>query len=383
MYDERKERFSFRDLIIQILFVAIFVFLLLWLFPMKGDVKSSVASSVKDTITPIYDQIFNQNVMSMKESAISYYTTSRLPKNVGDEEKITLGKMLSENIILPFVDRNGKQCDLNESYVSVTKMNDEYIMKINLKCSKEEDYLLVHLGCYNYCDNDVCEKKEEKPVVEPTTTVKPTTPVQPINNDKYSYEYVKVINGKWGEYSDWSNWTTNLINKTDYRDVETKVENVTTYKTEKNVTNEPVYETKQVQTGTKQEAYTVTEQREVTKYEEKQKLIKTEFVFDCTDGCKQIAKPVYETVKVPYTVIENVQVTKYRTVPVYETKQVQTGTKEVVTEVQVPVVTQVTYYRSRTREYISGKVETAWSENKNDQDLIAAGYSLTGKSRKI
>ena len=84
MYDERKERFSVRDLIIQVLFVAVFVFLLLWLFPMKSDVKNSVANSVKDTITPLYDQVFNQNVMSMKESAISYYTTSRIPKNVGD-----------------------------------------------------------------------------------------------------------------------------------------------------------------------------------------------------------------------------------------------------------------------------------------------------------
>ena len=80
---------------------------------------------------------------------------------------------------------------------------------------------------------------------------------------------------------------------------------------------------------------------------------------------------------------ETVNVTKTRTVPVYGTQQVQTGTKEVSNIVQVPVVTQVTYYRSRTREYISGKVETAWSENKNDQDLIAAGYSLTGNSKKI
>ena len=469
MYDERKERFSVRDLIIQVLFVAIFVFLLLWLFPMKSDVKNSVSKSVKETVTPLYDQIFNQNVMSMKESAISYYTTSRLPKNIGDTEKMTLSKMLSENIILPFVDRNGKQCDLDESYVSITKMNDEYIMKINLRCSNEEDYLLVHLGCYNYCDGGVCEKKEEEPAPTPAPVVKPVNndPTPVVVQDRYSYEYVLVTNGRWGEYSNWSDWTTNVINKTDYRDVETKTEDVTTYKTEKKVTSEPVYEAKQVQVDTKKEAYTeevaVTKYRTVPVYttqqvqtgtrqeaytayrtvptystytvqtgtkEEtytttEQQFVKMEYSLDCSNGCKRVEKPVYETVTVTktrtvpvyetrqeqtgsteesYTAYRTVPVyetqtvqtgtrqeaytttetvTKYKDVPVYETQQVQTGTKEVVTEVQVPVVNKVTYYRSRTREYISGTVKTAWSESQNDQSLISQGYTLTGNSKKI
>ena len=127
----------------------------------------------------------------------------------------------------------------------------------------------------------------------------------------------------------------------------------------------PVYETQRVKVGTKQVPYQSTEK--VTKYRE---------------------VPVYETRKVkvgtkqvPYTVTE--KVTKYREVPVYETRKVQVGTKEVITIKQVPVVENVTYYRSRTREYISGTVKTAWSRSQNDQSLIAAGYSLTGNSRQI
>ena len=554
MYDERKERFSIRDLIIQVLFVAVFVFLLLWLFPMKGDVKNSVAGSVKETIAPLYDQIFNQNVTSMKEAAISYYTTPRLPKNVGDEEKMTLGEMLSENIILPFVDSKGKQCDLNESYVSITKMNDEYIMKINLKCSNQEDYLLVHLGCYNYCDGDVCEKKEETTTTtKPKTTVPARVTTRPVQTttttttkpvDKYAYEYVRVINGKWGDYSNWSEWTTNVINKTSYRDVETKTETEITYKTEQVKTYEdvyetktvqtgtkeeaytayktvPVYETKTVQTGTKQEAYTAyrtvpvyttqtvqtgTKQEAYTAYrtvpsvyglelvqtgtkqvaytayktvpvyetvqtgtkEEaytvtEKRFVKMEYSLDCEKACTRVEQPVYENVQVTkyrtvpvyetkqtgtkeeaYTAYKTVPVyetktvvketkqeaytayrtvpvyetktvqtgtkeeaytayrtvpvyetktvqtgtkkeayTAYKTVPVYETKKVKTGTKEVITEKKVPVEKTVTYYRSRTREYISGKVETVWSESNNDQKLISQGYALTGNTKKI
>ena len=36
MYEERNDRFSFRDVILQLLFVVLFIFILLWLFPTKG-----------------------------------------------------------------------------------------------------------------------------------------------------------------------------------------------------------------------------------------------------------------------------------------------------------------------------------------------------------
>ena len=35
-------------------------------------------------------------------------------------------------------------------------MDDEYLLKVNLKDSEKEDYILVHLGCYTYCDSYIC-----------------------------------------------------------------------------------------------------------------------------------------------------------------------------------------------------------------------------------
>ena len=493
MYEERRDKFSIKDILIQVLFVAIFIFLLMWLFPMKKDVKNALKNlNIENpNLQPLYDQIFNNNVQTMKEAAISYYTTPRLPEKIGDEKKMTLSDMLKNNLILSFSDSKGKQCDLLESYVSITKMSDEYILKVNLKCSEQEDYILVHLGCYNYCDGGICEKKEETPVVNPTPTPTP----KPVVNDKYEYEYIKVTNGKWGNYSGWSDWTKNVITSTDYRVVETKTENETTYKNVTKTTMVPVYETKTVQTGTKKEAYTDTETvtkyrtvpvyetktvqtgtkkeaytdtetvtkyrsvpvyetktvqtgtkkeaytdtETVTKYRTERYIVKYEYSWDCTNSCKTVSKPVYGTKQVPYDTTETVTkyrtvpvyetqkvqtgtkqeeyqttetVTKYRTVPVYETKRVQTGTKqESYTEevkvtkykdvpvykkvtvqvgtkeetetVKVPVVTKVTYYRSKTREFISGSTDTKWSTSQNDQSLISQGYSLTGNSRKI
>ena len=95
----------------------------------------------------------------MKEAAVSYYTTERLPKNVGDKEKMTLQAMIDKKIITALIDKNNKAVDTEKSYVEITKMDNEYLLKVNIKDSEKEDYILVHIGCYSYCDSYVCQKQ--------------------------------------------------------------------------------------------------------------------------------------------------------------------------------------------------------------------------------
>jgi hypothetical protein len=180
--------FSIKDVVLQGLFVIVFVFILITLFPMKGDVKK--------TLDPLYQRIFNENVQTMQQAAKSYYTEARLPKNVGDRTYMTLSEMLEKKLVLPFVDSQNNQCDLNNSYVEVTKMDDEYNLKVNLKCTDKSDYVVTHVGCYNYCENAVCEKEEEteKPVVNKPTTTTPTNNTNNNNNNTTTkgvtyYEY--------------------------------------------------------------------------------------------------------------------------------------------------------------------------------------------------
>ena len=156
---ENKNSFSFKNVILQFLFVALFIFIMIWLFPLKSDLKK-VENKIESTQTDfsvLYDRIFNENVIAMKDGAKSYFTTSRLPKNVGDKVKMTLKEMLNAKIVLPFTDKNGDTCDEEASYVEITKYKDEYVMKVNLKCGKQENYLLVYMGCYDYCSTTICE----------------------------------------------------------------------------------------------------------------------------------------------------------------------------------------------------------------------------------
>lgn len=154
MYTEYEERkgFPFRDFLIKLVLIILFVLLLLWLLPipnMKG----------------VNNTIFNANVETMKDAAINYFTTERLPKNVGDKVTLTLKEMLDLKLLLPFTDKNGDTCDINKSYVTLEKMDTEYLMTVHLKCKGQEDEIEVHLGCYSYCTGAICEKEEENVAV--------------------------------------------------------------------------------------------------------------------------------------------------------------------------------------------------------------------------
>ncbi len=319
MYNDNEGRFSIRNVVFQFLFVALFIFILIWLFPLKSDIQKWTTNSGNSSnsivdLSMFYDQIFNNNVIAMKDAAKSYYTDERLPKNVGDKVSMTLSEMLEAKIILPFVDSKGKTCDLMDSYVEVTKESNEYVLKVNLKCSEQENYLLVYMGCYTYCTTPICEKNQtdvKKPVIydsKTKTEVKEvakkvinnitnitnnitnvtnnitnnnTTNNNTTNNNvdidinitdggkippkdpdpepekEYEYEYIKETEGSYTDWSEWSAWA--LTYPTPSKTVDVKYQKIKrTILTGYNVTtykdtSKPIWDTREVAIGTTNE----------------------------------------------------------------------------------------------------------------------------------
>lgn len=251
MYEENRTGFILKDILLQVFLVIIFVFILVWLFPTKSYVDKKIDSS----LDPIYQEFFNEHLESMKEAAQSYFTTSRLPKKVGDKVTITLGDMLDKKLITSFVDSNQKQCSLTGSYVEVTKMDGEYTMKVNLSCSDKSDYILVNMGCYNYCDSALCEKQQSTSTSTSTNTNNNNTNNNSTQttNKTYQYEYKLVTAGSYTDWSSWSKWSETKVTANNYKDVETKkvwevvdtekvlVDTETTYEKAEKVTDKKTY----------------------------------------------------------------------------------------------------------------------------------------------
>ena len=201
MYEER-ERFSWTSLFIKIIIIIIFVLFTIWLLQLS---MKSATKDMSNGINVLTDGIFAQNVERMKDVGKSYFTTERLPQKVGEIKTMTLEEMYKKNLILEVKDKNGQACSAKKSYVAIEKLETEYQMKVYLDCGEEKAFIKTIMGCYNYCNTDICEKKEEEPAKK-----------------AIEYEYSKSTGGAWGPWGPWSSWSTVSVDKTNYRDVETK-----------------------------------------------------------------------------------------------------------------------------------------------------------------
>lgn len=205
---ERTRGSFIRDLIIKIFLILLFVFLITLLFPMPN-------------LTPFYNRIFNDNVQTMKDAAEDYFTKDRMPEKEGDTSKLTLRQMLDKKLVLPFLDKDGKECDLDKSYVKVTKKKKEYELEVHLTCGNESDYIIEPIGCYNFCPDNSCTKEITTDPETGKVTINKDTPTPTPGrtphytpDDKYKYQYLytrTLTDTKWIV----GNWTTEKKTETD------------------------------------------------------------------------------------------------------------------------------------------------------------------------
>ena len=419
MYNERNEGLDVKGAILRVLFAAVFIGILIWLFPTRCSLNKE---------TNNVDTIFNENMKEMKEAAVSYFTLQRMPLTEGESKELTLGEMLENKLLLEFKDSNGNTCSTTESYVKVTKDSEEYLMKINLKCTDKEDYILVHLGCYDYCNGLLCEKVEENAESEKIEK-DPNPPVE--TETKYRYKYVKKIAGYYSDWSNWSEWSTTVKTANANLEVNTKVEtstvtikNLLGYKvTTVEDKTKPIYEDKEIQIGQTEVATSCKE------FGEKKETVATgNYHFEYTDWTLsknnvEFATVPADTDKIKYvydyaantscgdcasrmvTVYDiytrkSVKVTEYETKTTVYCKEynyetvTSTGTQKVLVgyetkKVKEPIygyqnkTVNTTYYSFRTRTYTPGYNLYEWSLSANDQTLISKGYAYTGIKEKI
>lgn len=150
---EDRISFNWKDLFVKVLFLVVFFLILLWLYP-------------NNNLTTFYDKVYNANIQTMKVAARSHYTIDRLPKS-GNSKRMTLSEMEEEKLVLPFLDKDGKRCNTEESYVEVTKLSSkEYALKVSLTCGNQTDYIMDTIGTYSECGGESCDVETPKTKVD-------------------------------------------------------------------------------------------------------------------------------------------------------------------------------------------------------------------------
>ena len=339
MYEE-KNNFSVRTIILQILAIVLFVLIMIWLFPTKdyADGTYVTKDTLLDSLQSIYGRNFASNIESMRDAAKDYFTNERLPKKVGESVTLTLGEMQDKKLVLTMIDSNNQACNTTKSYVTVTKMDNEYQMKIQLSCTDYSDYIIDYLGCYDYCDtcnkpnNNNNTKKDDtkKDGDDPTPTPTPTK--------KYKYEYRKSFQNEYSAWSDWSSWSTTKATADNFTQVEIKTEKVI-----------DGYTKDYKITGYKTVSYKDWEEKEVTKY---------------------VTETYTEQVPEEYTE------TEYYTEYEYSTNRVQTGTERKLTN-----SVSATYHAESYGAWYNAGTITTKDEIKYSNSTVQ--YELRDTSRAL
>lgn len=432
---EENRRFSWTDLFIKVILVVIFVLFTVWLLSLGNkDMSNSL-----DVLT---NNIFSENMEKMKNVGKEYFTIERLPKKVGDVKTLTLEEMYDKKLLLELTDKHGNACSAKNSYVSVEKYENEYQMKVFLECGEESEHIIVIMGCYNYCDTDICEFDKDK------------------ITEEVEYQYKKTTGGKWSDWGKWSEWSKVSVTKENYREVETK-KVMEEYTYDKEVTKTLTAEfdiqcsegytlsedktfcykvnsntdTKEATCPEKSDwtlvglqsngtckyskqvtyAYTVPVEKPKTCYRQELVTSCPTNGFGCTSEWVNIP---YQNVNTCGTYTVNETKTGARTDYITENASCPTGYtlsggscnkatsstnnkeiskvclngfeptnddkgcyKEVTETVQETAQKEVTYYRYRTRQYINGITDYKWSKSIEDKKLLDSGYKLTGKTR--
>lgn len=192
---------TLKSLLIKIFLILVIILVLVWLIPKfflyKNTKKHEEIKEEKTEVIIIKDETVN----SLENAGIKYFNESNTPKNEGEQKKVTL-KELENKKLIGTLKEGSTTCDNKNSYVELTKKNDEYMLKTNVKCSKETKEKISYLNNYSYCNNSylcVIDLQKEEELKEKNKNVQlPSTGV----NDNEEKELTEF--GPWKNYHETS-----------------------------------------------------------------------------------------------------------------------------------------------------------------------------------
>lgn len=156
MYSNSKNTgFNWKGIFLKLILIILFIVLLLWIITKFKKMNG------------IYNNVFSDDIKRMKESGKDYFTSDKLPNEIGESIRISLKELEETNSIVPFKDKDGKDCDKDASYIEVTKKESNYLMTVKLICPKQEGQLEFILENGNICPvNPNPEKKPDDKKIE-------------------------------------------------------------------------------------------------------------------------------------------------------------------------------------------------------------------------
>ena len=157
MYEDKTRRniqINWKSLFIKLGILLVVIFIIIWIVSLFNKDKEVTSN-------------FGTNLQSMRNAATEYFTGSRLPKEINESTSLTLGEMFERNLLIEFQDENGNSCDVDNSYIEATKLDDEnYRIEVRLVCDNDSDTIINTVKYQSQNDVEIDDDTTDEPVID-------------------------------------------------------------------------------------------------------------------------------------------------------------------------------------------------------------------------
>lgn len=167
--------------------------------------SKTVAVETVETVevVEISDADFIANINYLKDGALNYFNSDKLPSKNNETVKVTLKELLESKSLIDFT-KNGKACSVYNSYAEATKVkNNQYEVKVQLECNNKLDYLVTYIETGSLAKTVVKSSANVNTKTStPSKTVVTTTKLD-VDDTNYAKEANKTTYYEYVEYDMW------------------------------------------------------------------------------------------------------------------------------------------------------------------------------------
>lgn len=156
MYEENENKIDWGSIIKKVSIVVVSILILLGFISLVTKyAKKPETDKPKEEKVDLTDQL-----NELEAATLKYLTKENLPVELNSSKTIRLKILVNKELLQGITDSQNNKCDINESYSEVTRLENNYAVKMSLTCGKNKDYRIIYVGCFENCNGGVCKGTE-------------------------------------------------------------------------------------------------------------------------------------------------------------------------------------------------------------------------------
>ena len=177
MYEETKSKIDWKGLFLKVIIVFLIVLIgFKGYSTLKGNNDKKITTKTETIAKSKTSSTFSSNLEKLKNAGESYFNNNKekLPTVDGNTAMVTLNELINNGEIEKLSNEDGKNCDIESSYVTAIREGSKYKIKANLVCDNASSYSVIYMGenATKVSETTTSTKTDNKTV---TTSTKTTT----------------------------------------------------------------------------------------------------------------------------------------------------------------------------------------------------------------